>query len=341
MSTHRKTAKAPPTNGPIPRYIGIGTKIIASIRQGKIQPGTVLTEEPIARFFGTSRTPVRTALNMLSDQGYLQRFEGRGFLVSGESEQVTEALRQTLTPEMFGLSTDTPDFSTPLASEIIARDFENSLILALPFGQFMVNEQAAANHYDVSRTVMRELLSRLQTRGILHKDKRSHWLIGPLTAREIAQYFSVRVKLEPLALQESASRIPMADIQVMMQRLQSGIDKGYDLSKEDLEDLESDLHIHLLSGCKNPHLLRMVHQSQLALIVNRVFASFVGTSPFIAPLQEHRFVLEFLLMGATPMAANALEEHLNRSAIRTRKRLMSISVFPQPDLPDYLKRRDF
>jgi len=53
---------------------------------------------------------------------------------------------------------------------------------------------------------------------------------------------------------------------------------------------------------------------------------------------EHCVVLEFLIRGSWNAAANPLEEHLNLSAERTRKRLMAFSVFPEPELPDYLRR---
>jgi DNA-binding FadR family transcriptional regulator len=102
--------------------------------------------------------------------------------------------------------------------------------------------------------------------------------------------------------------------------------------------LETDLHVTLLGHCPNPHLLRMIRQSQIALPVNQVFAETVGTKPFSLAMTEHVLVLEFLIRGSWQAAANALEEHLRLSAARTRKRLMAFSVFPEPTLPEYLRR---
>ena len=323
-----------------PRYAAIESLLASAIDSGRLPAGTVLTEEPIARLFGTSRTPVRTALGDLLEKGLLARFDGRGFVVRGEEAAEVAPARTPLTREMFGLPEDEPIHPMPVTSERIARDFETMLIHALPFGQFRINEQGVADHYDVSRTVVRELLSRLQDRGLVHKNRQSHWTIGPLTAREVAHYFAVRGKLEPLALAESAPLLPPREVKAMWQRHEAALAQGPELDADALEELEHDIHIGLLARSRNPHLLRMVHQSQLALVVNRVFASFVGTQPFQVAMREHAIILEFIMRGAYPMAAQALEEHLRLSADRTRQRLMAISVFPQPDLPSYLKWRE-
>jgi DNA-binding GntR family transcriptional regulator len=325
-----------PQDRPAPRYSTIEALIASAIREGRLAPGLVLTEEPIARLFGTSRTPARKALSDLLERGLLERFDGRGLLVPGSGGQ---PVRERLTADMLGVP-EAPPEPQPVSAERIAQDFEAALTRALPFGSWRISEPAAAEHYEVSRTVIRELLSRLQDRGIVRKDLRSHWVIGPLTARDVAHYFAVRGKLEPLALFESAPRMPPREIEAIAGRLAEGLAQGDALSADALGAIETDLHVTLLSRSPNPHLLRMIRQSQIALVVNRVFASFVGTRAFGMAIREHAMVLEFIMRGAHEMAARALEEHLRLSAARTRQRLMAVSVFPRPGLPRYLLRQD-
>jgi DNA-binding GntR family transcriptional regulator len=305
-----------------------------AIEKELLPAGVVVTEDPIARLFGTSRTPVRMAFNKLEDLGLLERFEGRGFIVSGADEPK----RIVVTHQMLGLDKELVQLPQPMAAQRIARAFEGSIAQALPFGLYRVNEQAAADHFDVSRTIIRELLSRFQDRGLLRKDLRSHWVVGPLTAQDVAHYFAVRAKLEPLALLESAPLLSQDHISQMQVRVHAAMKTSEDITLSDLNRLETDLHVTLLSKSPNPHLRRMIHQSQIALSVNQVFAETVGTKPFSLALMEHCVVLEFLIRGSWNAAANALEEHLNLSAERTRKRLMAFSVFPEPELPDYLRR---
>lgn len=317
-----------------PRYAAIESKIVEAIKNELLPAGVVVTEDPLARLFGTSRTPVRMAFNKLKDMGLLERFEGRGFIVTG----AREPKRIVVTHQMLGLDKELVQRPQPMASQRIARTFEASIAQALPFGLYRVNEQAAADHFDVSRTIIRELLSRFQDRGLLRKDLRSHWVVGPLTAQDVAHYFAIRARLEPLALLDSAPLLSQDLVSDMQVRARSAMKTTEDITLSDLNRLETDLHITLLSKSPNPHLRRMIHQSQIALSVNQVFAETVGTKPFSLALMEHCVVLEFLIRGSWNAAANALEEHLNLSAERTRKRLMAFSVFPEPELPDYLRR---
>ncbi|MBW3097818.1 GntR family transcriptional regulator [Pseudohoeflea coraliihabitans] len=321
-----------------PRYERIEAALLDAIADGRLAEGTVLNEGPVANVFKTSRTPVRKALAELNAKGALARFDGRGFIVAGQNNGAMQHVRRLkLSAEMLGAASEA-EYETPRASAaIIAEDFEREIVNAMPFGLYRINEMAAAEHYQVSRTIIRELLQRLQDRGLVRKDRRSHWVVGPLTARDVAHYFSIRQKLEPLALRESAPEMALDDICEMVTRTREALESGDDVMGERVDALERDIHWRLLRQTSNQHLLRMIEQSQIALVVNKVFSSSIGARPFRQPLEEHAIILEFVIRGSHDAAANALEEHLRLSADRTGKRLMALSVFPTPDFHGYLK----
>lgn len=320
------------------RYQQIEKSLLKAIRSGLLAEGTVLYEGPVADIFGTSRTPVRKALNGLETQGELARFNGRGFIVAGKSGGAVENLRKIrLTAEMFGIASDAGYASPRAGAERIAEDFEREIVNAMPFGLYRINEMAAADHYKVSRTIIRELLQRFQDRALVRKDRRSHWVVGPLTARDVAHYFSIRQKLEPLALLESVPQMPVGEIKRMYEDTQTALASGENVRSEQVEELERDIHWRLLQYTPNQHLLRMIEQSQIALVVNKVFSESIGGRPFRQPLEEHAIILGFVLRGSYEAAANAQEEHLRLSADRTGKRLMALSVFPTPQLQGFLK----
>ncbi|MEL6236296.1 MAG: GntR family transcriptional regulator [Pseudomonadota bacterium] len=327
---------------PAPRYAAIQEVLEQAVAAGRLLPGTVLSEGSVARLFGTSRTPVRMALVELAARGLLGRFEGRGFVVlgrepiDGTGPGPIVPRRVQLSRSALGLSADPPT-PQPGSAERIAEEFERVVALALPFGRYRINEQAAADHFAVSRTVVRELLTRFQDRGLVRKDLRSHWVFGPLTARDVAHYFAIRRRLEPLALAESAPQIGAADLAGFRDRLDGVLSAGAaQPDAETLSGLEQDLHNRMLARSPNQYLLRMIHQSQVALTVNRVFSTFARLNRFDLALREHAIVLEFVVRGAYDAAGRALEEHLALSATRTQQRLKAISVFPEPDLPGYL-----
>lgn len=320
------------------RYQRIETSLLNAIRDGRLAQGTVLYEGPVADIFGTSRTPARKALNELEAKGALARFNGRGFIVAGKSGAAIRHVRKVrLSAEMLGVRTDA-DYTSPRGgAELIAEDFEREIVNAMPFGLFRVNEMAAADHYKVSRTIIRELLQRFQDRALIRKDRRSHWVVGPLTARDVAHYFSIRQKLEPLALLESVPQMPVRDIRRMFESTHEALESADEIKGEQIEELERDIHWRLLQHTSNQHLLRMIEQSQIALVVNKVFSTSIGGRPFRQPLEEHAIILEFVIRGSYEAAARAQEEHLRLSADRTGKRLMALSVFPTPEFQNYLK----
>ncbi|MEM7442838.1 MAG: GntR family transcriptional regulator [Pseudomonadota bacterium] len=322
---------------PTPRYVAIKHQIALAIDEGSLPRGTILMEGPIATIFGTSRTPVRTALNELCDGGLISRFEGRGFVVGADGE--VKPHRTPVTRSMLGLREPPSAEPPPASADRIARTIEKSLVLALPFGLHRINEKAVADHFDVSRTVVRELFSRYQDRGLIRKDRSNHWTIGPLTARDVSHFFAIRGRLEPLALMDSAAHISGAEIARMRRDLDEAMDDVEGLDADRIDALETDIHITLLAQSPNASLLRMIQQSHIALVVNQVFASFVGPRPFEIAFREHAMILDFLTRGSHAAAAQNLEEHIRLSSHRTRQRLMAISVFPEPELPHYLVRQ--
>ena len=60
------------------RYAMIHQILRDAIVNGTARHGLVLLEAPLAELFGTSRVPVRKALDLLHAEGLICRFNGRG-----------------------------------------------------------------------------------------------------------------------------------------------------------------------------------------------------------------------------------------------------------------------
>ena len=69
-----------------PRYGLITLVLRSNIMSGVLPEGLVLLEGPIAALMQTSRMPVQAALQRLSAEGLVHRFDGRGYLVGAESQ---------------------------------------------------------------------------------------------------------------------------------------------------------------------------------------------------------------------------------------------------------------
>ena len=65
------TREEPHYRRPVTRYAEIEDAIKNAIKNELLPAGIVVTEDPVARLFGTSRTPVRVAFNKLEERGFL------------------------------------------------------------------------------------------------------------------------------------------------------------------------------------------------------------------------------------------------------------------------------
>ncbi|WP_066305250.1 trehalose operon repressor [Bacillus sp. FJAT-29814] len=64
------------------KYLTIYNHLVQQIKGGGIQPGTLLpSEHELTEQFSTSRETIRKALNLLAQNGYIQKVRGKGSIV--------------------------------------------------------------------------------------------------------------------------------------------------------------------------------------------------------------------------------------------------------------------
>jgi DNA-binding GntR family transcriptional regulator len=324
-------------SSPDPIYRKIHGILEQKILGNEIEPGTVILEGPIAEFFGISRAPVKTALANLIDQGLVKRFEGRGYLVTGGL--LTPVARQrAFDPAILeNVDIGRTDLKTPAAWERIYDEVERELASHSPFGRKRIIENDLAQHFGVSRTVAHDVLTRLQNLGIIDKDRQSRWFVVPLTVERVRHLYEVRRILEPAALAKAATMIRRETVEEMIRRLDATWAAYPDVSIQQLDRLEHDLHIGCISRCDNQELLDLLKRTQALLISNKyVLGGHIelpGIDPFMG---EHRVILQALLDGRPARAAAALRRHLDLSVTKVVRRLEILQTSEPPPLPPYM-----
>jgi DNA-binding GntR family transcriptional regulator len=319
----------------IPRYISISEAIQQAIDSGRLDAGQVLTEDPLARHFGTSRTTIRKALAELHKTKMITRFDGRGFLVGPDSsapprrDSIEQALFDPTAGGKVPRALSTPDQILPVLRE--------ELIRALPFGPLEINEARLTEHFSVSRTVVRDMLSQLRSSGIVDKNERSKWVLPVLTAKDVRNHYQLRILLEPIALVEALPQIKKRDIEQALAHARELGQQDRELDAAEVSEMETALHVEALSGCPNNHLLKTLQKSRLVLAINEMFRLLLGRSPGTKRLiREHIAVLEALARDDSATAATLMEQHLITSRERTCRRLQTLAVLLPPKLPAYL-----
>jgi DNA-binding GntR family transcriptional regulator len=292
--------------------------IAASIEAGRLEPGTLLLEGPLAEIFAVSRSPVRQALTRLCEAKLIQTFEGRGYLVG--TSAVTP-LRRTLSAEDFVFATTRRPKRTETWQGVYDA-IERELLQHSLFGSHRINELELSRHFSISRTVSNQVLTRLQLMGLLEKDERSRWLVPEWDEQRLADLYEIRRRLEPYVLSRAAEQLPKERIVRFIERLRRAMEQYPDMESRQFDDLESDLHIRTLGYCPNRQMLTLLQRTHSLLLSGKHIlldkSYFPEDEPFF---QEHLAVFESLQQQRVDQACAHMEEHLLIAERKVSQRL--------------------
>lgn len=322
--------------GTVPRlYQQVFEIVAAQIAQGVLQEGVHLSESGIAEQFGISRAPARQALAELERLGLLNKGSGRGYQVKRQKGTAPTGVVAVVVPEMDVRLKQLSTWSR------IYGEVESEIAARTSFAGWRVNETELARYYDVSRTVARDVVARLQQRGLVRKDERSRWIAPAMSPDHVGELYELRWLLEPAALQKAASRLPADLLPAMRCRLETAIAQAGSLTGPDLDHLEEDLHITLLGHCGNSSLMQAISLPQALLVAHRFLYRWMprlfGAEPF---LPEHMDIIDKLQAGKTDEAADALRLHLQISRDRAIDRIQRVTREVQPENLPYLDKLD-
>ena len=192
-------------DGSAPLYELIYAVLREHLLDGSFPAGLVLGKSAVARAFRSSRTPAVAALAAPARGG-----PDPGFRWLGLSRRPGAAapIRRKLADAGLRLP---PEIAASLKVRSrhgrIYPDVEHAVAACLAYGRFLLNESALAEHYDVSRTVAHEVLTRMERTGLIPQDVNKRWYAGPLTAERLSEHFEMRWLLEPAALGQAMDRL--------------------------------------------------------------------------------------------------------------------------------------
>jgi DNA-binding GntR family transcriptional regulator len=312
-----------------PIYLTIYSVLRDHVERHALLPGLVLGQANIARAFNVSRIPAGIALSRLCNEGLIETFQGRGFVVPGG-----KPLRRDLFASGLRLPSgaDTPAMSR---RDQIYPEVEHAILACLAYGRFLLNETALAQHYDVSRTIAHEVLTQLARGGVIEQDSNNRWYAGPLLAEHFAHHYEMRWLLEPQALHQAFPFIGVAEIGERIERIEAAKRDG--MIPRQVELLEEDLHLHTLSPCANKVLLSAVRKSQRLLITTHsTFMNQRSLSDIALMAAEHTAIFTAIRDGDLAGACSILVSHLKRSLDVNIGMLEKLRDTPTKMRPPYL-----
>lgn len=308
------------------RYELIGRVIRDNIASGRLPAGFVLLEGPIANLTQSSRAPVQAALRILEKERLIRRFQGRGYLVAPTGEAV-EPLRRDIREVELVIP---PEIDEALQNrgtwERVYDSVEEAIASCLIFGEFRIIETELGAHLGVSRTVVRDVLTRLHESGLIRKNQSSHWIAGPLTARTVRNLFAIRSILEPAALRMAEPLIDYEEIERALRSL--------DLPAEppEAETLDEVLMEACISRAPNPELVDAILRNRMPLLAASRALTRLGLPEDRIARRDYASLFGLLAQKQINPAAELLRDYLAVLAEKSVARLKIVSIVAESHL---------
>lgn len=301
-----------------------------NIEAGVLPPGLVLLEGPIAEILQTSRAPVQRALQTLESEGLIHRFRGRGYLVGAPGSAVDPKRRDIKTLGLIVPPHADKALQSRSSWERIYNRVEAEVAGCVVFGQYRIIEMELANHFKVSRTVVRDVLTRLRERGLVRKNQSSHWIAGPLTAQTIKDHFALRKMLEPPAIRLGAGALDQARLEALLARLRKAEGCADADFLSEVETLQAEFIECCVLAVRNERLRDLVRNNLLPVTATEQLLRRLGLPGDPATITELRLIVELLHRGAVEAAVAMTDGHLESSLNRTIAQMKIVAIIPRP-----------
>ena len=175
----------------------------------------------------------------------------------------------------------------------------------LPAGE-RINEVHLAAALNVSRTPLREALSRLAAECFVKPQPRRGFFVQQLEPEQVEQLYMIRSILDPAALELAG--IPTDRQLNRLERLNEKISKVSD-NPTLIIDLDDQWHLELLAHCPNPILLEQIQQFMGR--TRPLEYAYMRAHPNIeVAVAEHQLILQALHGKDLPSAVQALQQNM-------------------------------
>ncbi|WP_342586512.1 GntR family transcriptional regulator [Mangrovicella endophytica] len=273
----------------------LANQILDLVRDARFEPGHHLREQALGDLMQVSRTPIRSALQLLAERGILEGRRNQGFFLRARPE------------ELHHIDVEIPSTSD---QDLYTQIVQDRLAGRLP-ASFLQSE--IVRRYDVDRAVLQRTLSRLVDDGLLQRNAGRGFTFMPTldTGMGLRQSYEFRQMIEPAAMKLPTFQIDRSAMErVRLQHLylisHSDIDS---VDRRQLFDTDAQFHEMLAEFSGNPfHLQAVQQQNRMRRLLE--FGGYANRRRVKDWCREHLAILDAVTAGEVEKAATLMEEHL-------------------------------
>jgi DNA-binding GntR family transcriptional regulator len=272
----------------------LARQILRHVRDSNMQVGDPLTERSLAEQFGVSRSPVRNALRLLSEQGLITFEPAIGYQVALSGADLDARLEEM------------PDTAADRLYMTILRDrFAGRIDRHL-------REAEAKRRYNVSSGLLMNVLLRMFDEGLIRRSQGHGWIFTPMvnTVEAYQASYEFRLALEPAAILSPRYSIDEAQFERLYAE-QLKLLKGElgTVTGREFFEYNTRFHETLVEFSQNEFMLQAIRQhNQLRRVVE--YESFHQRARVTESAREHLAVLDALKSGDREWAATLMRRHL-------------------------------
>ncbi|HIE1650185.1 TPA: GntR family transcriptional regulator [Burkholderia cenocepacia] len=277
-----------------PLQTRVAREILALARREDLAIGDRLAESILAEKIGTSRTPVNVALHHLVSLGVIYYDPNRGFFMAKPARDVTDVAAQFF---------NEPD--DPLYLKIA----EDRLAHCLPD---VVTEADLMRQYDVSRSELRRVLSRMQEEGWIERQVGHGWQFMPMidSVEAYEESYLFRAAIEPTGVMSptfSANRVELEELRRRQRFIAEG---GYlTMNSVELFEANSEFHETIAKWSGNRFIAQSVRRmDRLRRLVE--YRQARARKPRQEQALEHLAILDAIAQHDLLRAAALLRDHI-------------------------------
>lgn len=179
-----------------------------------------------------------------------------------------------------------------------------------PPGMFL-NEEQLRTELAISRTPIRDAISRLEQENLVRVLPKKGILVSELPIREIQSIFETRLLVEPYALLNYGNSIPQSEYQKYLEVFSDN--SLLDPQNDTIYDMDSQFHHMIVEATQNPYLIQMYGLITAQNTRLRILSGGENTGRLHQTQEEHLAILKCCLAQDWQGASQKMRKHLEGS----------------------------
>lgn len=168
----------------------------------------------------------------------------------------------------------------------------------------LLNEAQLATDLEMSRTPVREAISRLEMEGFVKILPKKGIYVTDILLSDVMQIFQTRIEIEPIALKLAAPHLPDEELRDFCQKFSEPV--------TDIQNsfrLDTAMHLFIIEHCGNRYIIdmmRRVFEENTRIIIS----SKQNQTQIHDAKQEHLEILNLLIDGKYKEAETSMRHHI-------------------------------